>query len=425
MHLRNSFSSLCIALLALTLAACSFPWSKEETTKKANGTRIEALAMDTQLLPDASLAATPPALPAPNHFPESPSVHDSVSVGEGQRFTYNVSPSPVLGDGLVYGMDAVGHISAHEALDITHVRWRANGVADADENTMLTGGMAYANGTLYAVSGNGLVAAFEGTTGRELWRQDIKIPMRSAPKVGGNHVFVVTIDSQLFALDAATGANLWNARGINEGSSFLALASPAVAEGVVVAPFSSGELKVLQSADGAEVWSDLLNASKRMLATANFGGFGGDPVVVDNALYVVSASGVLAAYRLDNGLRVWEQPVASTQTPLVAGDTIFVLASDASLVAVNRLDGRIFWTAALPRYENAKERKDPYHWSGPVLAGSRLYVVGAHGEMKAFNPENGSETATIEIPDDAFVAPVVIGARMVLLRKNADLVAVY
>jgi outer membrane protein assembly factor BamB len=424
MHLRNNIFTLSLLAL-LALSACSLPWKKEVAPKKDETSRIEALKMDNQLVADASLANTPPVLPPAESFPNTLEVHDSVSVGEGQDFIYNVTPPPAVGDGVVYAMDAAGTVSAHDAQDISRVSWQIKGVADEDETTLLTGGLTYAAGVVYVASGNGLVAAFEAKTGRELWRQDIKIPVRSSPRVEGGQVFIVTIDSQIFALNATTGASMWTTRGISEGSSFLALASPTIANGMVVAPFSSGELRVLQAADGVGVWSDMVSAGKRLLATANFGGFGGDPVVTGNALYVTSTSGVLAAYRLDNGLRVWEQPVASSQKPLVIGNAVFVLSSDASLIALNRLDGRVFWISTLPRYENTKERKDPYHWSGPVIAGDKLYVAGAHGEMKMFNPSTGADMGTIEIPEDVYTAPVVAGNRMLLLRKNAELVTMY
>ncbi len=413
--------------LILSLCACSW-WRSIDTpaeTKKAEGTRLEALKSDTQLVPDSSLAATPPELPPAESFPETLSVRVSETIGNGRDFTYGVTPQPVIASNVIYVMDAAGNISAHDAQNISRVLWRAAGVADEDENTMLTGGLTMSGGVLYAVSGNGLIAALDAATGRELWRQDIKIPVRSTPAVDGGRVFIVTVDSQIFALDAATGASVWTTRGIDEGSSFLALASPLTVNGGLIAPLSSGELKVVQQSDGSEIWSDMVSASKRMIATSDFNGFGGDPVIAGNALYVASASGILAAYRLDNGLRVWEQPVVSMQTPLVVGNALFLLSSDATLIAFNRLDGRVFWVATLPRYEDAKDKKDPYHWSGPVMAGGKLYVAGAHGEMKAFNPTNGSEIGTIEIPDDIYATPLVSGMRMIVVRKNAELVALY
>jgi outer membrane protein assembly factor BamB len=332
-------------------------------------------------------------------------VHTSASAGEGVDFRFGVTPKPAAGEGKVFVMDAAGHVSAHDALDVSRVIWKSKGVANEDEDVTLTGGLTVAGGVVAAVSGNGLVVALESATGRELWRQDIKIPVRSAPVIEGARVFVVTIDSQVFALDVGNGSVAWNARGINEGSSYLALASPVAAAGMVVAPFSSGELKVLQAENGAEIWSDMVSAGRRMLASSNFGGFGGDPVVVGNALYVASASGMVVAYRLDNGMRVWEQPVASTQTPLVAGNAVFLVSADALLGAFNRFDGRVFWTTKLPRFEDEKHHKDPYPWSGAVLAGGMLYVTGAHGEMKTFNPANGNEMASIEIPNGVFSPP--------------------
>ncbi len=403
---------------AFVLTSCD---GAEDVPAPIQGTRIDALASLSQLAPDPSLAQTPPSLPPSEQFPATFGHRVSATVGEGNAFAFGITPRPALVDRTVYAMDARGYLSAHDVLDIDQVLWRSEGVSDADQSAILTGGITVAGGVVFAASGNGRVAAFDTTTGHQLWRQDLNVPVRAAPRVDDGRLFLVTVDSQLFALNTTSGAVLWSARGVSEGSSFLALASPAVVPGGVIAPFASGEMSFFQADTGTPRWSDRVTSGRRMLASSNFGGFGGDPVVVGNALYATSASGLLVAYRVDNGLRVWEQPVASTEAPLVAGNAVFVMASDAHLLAFNRFDGRIFWTTTLPRFEDETNHRGVYHWSSPVLAGGMLYVAGAHGKMHMFHPTTGTASGVMDIPKGVNISPLVHSGRMLLFSTQATL----
>ncbi len=437
--------SLCLISLSLTLAACSSLPSWMGGTKKEEdklpGERLAVLAeRDTTLQADSSLAGTPIELPAaapieswPEHGGNGASAvghpkqsgnlssRASARIGKGNAFTRGFAIAPVTGGGSVFAMDSTGAVSAHDANNVSSVRWVSPGVADKDEDEMLGGGLAYDNGVVYAVSGRGLVAAFKAEDGSELWRQPLNIPVRSAPKIVSSRLFIVTIDSQMFSLNARDGSVLWNHRGIDEGASFLSHASPSLARDVVAAPYSSGEIYVLSSETGKEIWADSLSQTRRTNATGLFSDIGSDPVIVGNALYVVSNAGILGAYRLDNGQRVWEQTVSSPEPLWVAGNAVFLITPDAVLMALNRMDGRVYWTAPLPRYKNEDKKIDPYHWSGPVLASGKIYVAGANGELRVFSAMDGKAEPVISIPDGVFSAPVLSGNAMYLVTQDSTL----
>ncbi len=443
----SSYPLLAIGFL-FTLSACdSLPdWmqSEKEVTPALPGERIAILKQEASVVADASLSATPIDIPAaitrsdwPAHhgdpsgfgdhpvLPEQIELRQTVSVAGGEAFKNKEAIKPVIAGGVVFGMDAMGEISAHRADDIDSLLWKNDGVQNAEGDVMLAGGLAFGESKLFAISGNGLLAAFDPASGRELWRQLINIPVRAAPMVAEGRVYVVTIDSQLHAFDAATGTNVWVDRGIGEGASFIATASPSYSNSLLAVPYASSELRVLTADEGGQIWSDVLGASKRNIAAGEFSGMGGDPVIVGNALYAVSASGILGAYRLDNGLRIWEQPISSVNTPWVVGNVLYVLSTEAELIALNRLDGRVYWVTKLPQYKNEELQLDAYTWSGPVLAGGKLYLVGAHGEMKSFNPTTGALIDTVGVPDGVVVSPVIAGDKMYLASQNAKLHVLY
>ena len=81
------------------------------------------------------------------------------------------------------------------------------------------------------------------------------------------------------------------------------------------------------------------------------------------------------------GIRLWDLDVASTETPWLAGDFIYILTTRGEVVCLLRANGRIRWVSPLPRVVNPDDPgSTPIVWSGPILVGDRLLVVGSNGE---------------------------------------------
>lgn len=434
--------------LLVAVASCdnvpSWAGGKKKETERLSGERVAVLRRATELQSDPTLVQMPMELPPPRAnaawpqhggsatasmrhvaLPASLSSRESATIGEGEDFGYRLVIVPVVADGLVFAMDAYGYLSAHDAKDVGAKRWASPGLVTEDEEPILGGGLAYDKGHLYATSGKGEVAMFDAANGTEIWRQTLNIPIRSAPRVDAGTVYAVTVDSQLYALDARTGAVLWSHRGISEGAGFLIQATPAATPERVVAPYASGEIHVLHADDGTAIWGDAVMGPQRQSATAVFGGIGGDPVIADDVLYVAGSAGMFAAFHLETGRRLWEQPISSTQTPWVAGDYVFVLTSDSALLALHRRDGRVRWQHQLPAFADEEAKSEHYMWSGPVLAGGRLLVAGAHGVMLELSPESGGLLAETSIPSGVHAAPVVAGERAYLITDGAALHALY
>lgn len=413
---------------------------KKEDIVRLPGERQEALPLPAGMQPDPAIAAMTVSLPAPvensqweQHTGMIPAAsgnlaikgtlehQDSASAGDGEAFEHTLIPRPVLGEGLVFAMDAEGKISAHDAAAIDNKRWVSEGVSEEDIDEVSGGGLAYEQGKLYAVSGRGVVVAMEAATGKVLWRKSGYAPFRSAPKVAGGKLYAITLDSQLFALDTASGEPLWSHRGINETAGIMNSVSPTVAGDTVIVPYASGELYALAAADGHALWNNSLSLSQRTEASGVFAGIGGDPVVDGEVVFAVSSGGMLAVYGMPFGQRLWEYPVSSINTPWVAGDYLFLLTADNTLVALVKYDGRVRWSTKLPSFEDEEDRRRPIFWRGPVMVDGKLAVVGARGEMKLISAADGSVVSTVSIPDDVYTAPIVAGGRMYLINKDARL----
>lgn len=346
---------------------------------------------------------------------------NATSIGDGNKFSHMLIPKPVIADGKLFAMDGAGYVSAHALGDIGKKIWTSKSLVNAGEDEVMGGGLAASGGKLYAVCGLGQVAAMDSENGNEIWKRDLGIPLRSAPRVVGNMLYVISIESQLFALDVATGKTLWTHRGISEGAGLMNAVSPAVTSNMLFAPYASGELYSLKLEDGSEIWRASLAQTRRTSATSVFSGIGGDPVVDGQVVFAVSSGGVFSVYNILNGQPLWDKQISSLNTPWLAGDYIFVLSEDNVLMALLKYDGRVRWSTQLSRFEDEKRHLKPIIWHGPVLANDKLIVVSSNGEMNLIEASTGDIAKTYHIDSDINTAPVIAGGKLYLVGRDARL----
>lgn len=447
-YARGSMRFLAMTAALLAASGCDYmpddlpDWTGlgGEKVEKLSGERLTVVRNTTELQVSEAVRQAPFSLPPvsanaewPQHtgmitaqsanlsLPADLTRRDSTSAGEGEGFRHALVVRPVVAEGRLFAMDAEGMISAHEAGNIDHVLWHASGTAQEDEDDTLGGGLAVESGVLYATSGRGLVVALDAATGNERWRKNVRMPLRSAPKVAAGKLFVTTLDNQLLALSTRDGEVLWTHRGISESAGIMNAVSPTVAGDVLIVPYSSGQIYALSAVDGTEIWSESLARGRHTEAVSSLSGIGGDPVVDDQVVFAVSSGGTLAVYALRTGQRVWERPVGSLNTPWVAGEWLFVMSNTNTLMCIKKFDGQLRWQTALPSYEDEEDKSGPLTWRGPLLADGRLLLVSSAGQLVEVAADSGQVLASREVPEDVLVTPVIAAGALYLIEKDATL----
>ena len=238
----------------------------------------------------------------------------------------------------------------------------------------------------------------------------------------GGRVFVVTVDNNLLALDARDGSTLWTHQGSQEIAALLGGASPAVDNGVVVVPYTSGELYALRVDNGRVLWQDNLISIRRTDAVAALAQIRGRPIIDRSRVIAISHAGVMAAIDVRTGRRLWAREIGGTESPWVAGDYIYTITNENELICVSREDGKVMWVIGLPLFEDPEDKEDPVVWTGPVLAGDRLIVAGSNEEALAVSPYTGRLLGVVELPDGVSVSPIVANGSVIFLANDAELV---
>ena len=264
----------------------------------------------------------------------------SSDVGDGASSDRRILAQPLVVDGTIYSMDAVSVVTAYDA-ERGRTLWRQDLEPEDEDSGYFGGGLAFDRGRLFVSTGFAEVIALEAAGGEIVWRRRVPGPMRAAPTAAEGRVFVITSANQTIALDADDGRQLWSHSGIEETTTLIGGASPAVSGSTVVVPYSSGEIVGLLAENGRPLWSESLAAVRRTDPLADIAQIRGAPVIDRNLVFAISHSGRMIAIDLRRGLRAWERDIGGVEMPWVGGDFLFVLSNDAELICMTRREGRV------------------------------------------------------------------------------------
>lgn len=344
------------------------------------------------------------------------------NLGAGSNNRVKIAAPPVIANGSLYFLDADHRVHAIDARD-GHRLWNERlRPAEGRDRVARGGGVAVGGGRVYVTTGFGFIVALDAGSGNEVWRTQANAPFQSSPTFAGDRVYAVTNDSELIAFDAATGEVSWTYQAIAEPARILSAPSVGIDGETVVAPFASGELVALLSANGRRLWSDSLSRAGNVNSLSAINDIAGRPVIDGGAAYAASHSGLLAAIDLRSGQRIWARTFASTQTPWVAGDVLYAVNVDGELAAFDRRTGNVFWVQQLRRYRNEGERKGRVAWTGPVMIGGRLVLANSEGDVVAVSPANGQTLATTDVGQPVFIPPIAANDQIYIVTDEARLV---
>ncbi|MGE4322032.1 MAG: PQQ-binding-like beta-propeller repeat protein [Sphingobium sp.] len=432
-----------VAAMVALLAGCGVVGGKKGGPKTpVVGDRVSILSNERGIETEPSLADVPVSLPAPyvNDQWSQPGGNPAKAMGnlalggspstawtasiQGSTPKARLASSPVVADGRLYVIDADARVIAFDAGTGSKI-WQTALPAEgrSNGNALFGGGVSVVDGTLYASTGVGDVAALNAADGAIRWRKRPGGPLRGAPTLANGHVYVMSQDNQVFALNQSTGDVEWSDSGTLQATGVFGVAAPAAGQGTVIAGYSSGELTAYRYENGRTLWGDALSRTSISTAVASLTDIDANPVIDRGRVFAIGQGGRMASYELVSGQRLWEINIAGISTPWVVGEWVFVVTSDARLLCVARATGKIRWVSQLRRWQKEKKKDKAIRWTGPVLAGGRLVVVSTRGHLVYVDPASGAVQAEQDMNRSMSLSPVVANNTLYLLADDGRLTA--
>ncbi len=429
-------------VLAFSLAGCGAFGGKDKPKTPTLGNRIPILSrVDTGAKVDPQLADVSVIVPPAAANPEWPQAGGTASksygnlelaANPGRSWTAQIAgsnnkqrlaASPVVGGGQLFVMDTAGTVHAFDAQTGAR-RWStAFSIKGDGQSSVYGGGASYADGRVYITTGLGEVAALDAKNGAIVWKVKPAGPLRGSPTIAFNSIFVMTMDNQVYSLNAADGSALWNEAASSGQTGVFGVAAPAAGQGTIVAGFSTGELVAYRYENGRQLWSDALARTSLSTSVGVLTDIDADPIIDRGRIFALGQGGRMAAYELVTGQRIWELNLAGISTPAIAGDWIFTLTDDGKLLCIQRATGKVRWLTQLARFENEKKKKNPIFWTGPVLAGNRLWFANSNGQVYSAGIEDGAPVSFTDLKNSVTLAPIVAGGTLYILDDSGKLAA--
>lgn len=431
-----------VVLLAVSVASCGvIGGGKKAKTTPTLGNRMPVLSrIESGAKVDPSLASVAVVLPPAETNPEwtQPGGNAGKSYGHlalaatptrawtasiaGSKPSERLAAAPVIGGGQLFAFDTNGTVHAFDA-NTGRENWSVRLRMEENNSSLFGGGVSFADNRVYVTTGLGEVAALDAANGTQIWRVKPAGPLRGSPTIAFDAIYVMTQDNQIISLNAADGKALWNESGSQAQAGVFGVAAPAAGQGTVIAGYSSGELTAYRYENGRQLWSDALARTSIATSVATLTDIDADPIIDRGRVYALGQGGRMAAYELVTGQRIWELNLAGISTPAIAGEWLFVLTDDSRLLCLARTTGKVRWIAQLQQFKNEKKKKDEFYWTGPVLAGDRLWVANMRGEVVSINAADGTMTPFVKLGDPVSLAPVVANNTLYILDDSGKISA--
>lgn len=287
----------------------------------------------------ACTSSPPPVLPPvsllslSNEFPVVK--RWSVQPGNGAMEQY-LQLTPAIFNGKAYLADVKGRVAA---IDITN----GNLVWQRDTGMSFSSGIEIAGDNLLVGTSQGEIIALDIATAEIRWRNRVASEILATPRQAKGVVVVRCVDGGLYGFSLKTGERLWLTEQRTPALSLRGTSAPAIAGDIVLTGYDTGKLIAYNLQTGNLLWQATIAASQGRTDLERMIDIDGDPIVVDDVVYVVAFQGRLAAVQLGSGRILWTRDLDSYVGMSIDAYRIYLTSSDGVIWALDRNNGSTLW----------------------------------------------------------------------------------
>ena len=344
------------------------------------------------------------------------------SVGDGSD-DYFSRLKPVVAYDKVYSASRAGDVIAFDVKSGKEV-WQTDlsdvnndrSFWDSRVSALLSGGPITGLNKVFIGSENGKIYALDAQTGAVLWQQNIKGEVINAPAFESGLVVVNSASGIMKALDAENGEEVWKIEQDVPALTLRGISAPVLASGGVLIGTGKGGVDVYLLNNGQQGWSSEIGEATGSTELERVIDVDSAPVVFGDKVYAVSSRGYLAAIDLQSGRILWKRQYSSYRKISIYRNTIFLTNLRGHVYAIDRVNGIERWSNLALANRGV---------TGPVIVDDYVVVGDFEGYLHWIDQESGEIVARHEVDGSGIHAtPTVVDDIIYAQSRDGDLQAI-
>jgi outer membrane protein assembly factor BamB len=343
------------------------------------------------------------------------------SVGSGAGAS-GARLAPIVADGRLYSAAVDGTVAAMDAatgrtLWQKRIGERHGMLWSRTDNTVRWSGTPAVEGDLLVVGGlDGQVYALSTLDGSEHWNAQLSSEVISAAAISNGTVVVRTNDGRLVGLSAADGSRKWIFDQPVPALSLRGNSTPLIVNGVVYDGYDNGRVGAIRVDDGNELWLQTLSGGEGRSEVDRLADVDGNIVSDGQAIYAGGYRGQFMALALDSGRPLWQRDLSSYAGAAVAGNKVVVADAEGNVWAFDRETGVNLW----------KQDQLKYRWlSAPTIQGGYVVVGDSEGFVHWLGVDDGKFAARERLGKQPIESAPLVGGDFVYIEEVKGHIGAY
>lgn len=320
--------------------------------------------------------------------------------------------------------NAPGHLSYAGTLKTL---WQKRGGRGSGWRNRLTAIPLVLGERIFTMDPRSNIRALDASTGRQIWRKNLT---PTNEKIGegfggglayeGGKIIVTTGFGTVVALNPDDGTVFWS-----KSIGVPIRSSPTAANGKVFFVTTEGRFYALSSTDGTTLWSYRgLPENASLLSNVS-------PAVSGKVVVVPYPSGDVMAFNVDTGQPYWSETLrrkvrgssmanlSDPARPVISKGVVYAVGHGGRMIATKLKTGERIWT------KNIQSEQTPW------VVGDTVYVIDVKHNLRALSTKQGKLRWSVTLPvkntkkrREHWNGPVFAGGALWLLSSRGRIVAI-
>lgn len=256
------------------------------------------------------------------------------------------------------------------------------------------------------------LVSFEGS--REIWREQLKSRVSTAPLVAGERVFVMGVDRVVHAYDVKDGKRLWTLQRPGDALTLLHIGVLTGVKDTLIAG-QGPRLAGIDPTRGTLRWEVPVGSPRGSNEVERLADLIGPAVRVGTKLCARSFQAAVGCVETDTGRLVWARNIGGINA--VGGDEELIFGADATdrIVAWKTANGETTWSSERMLFRGL---------SAPASVGPTVAFGDFEGYVHFLDRKNGQPLLRLATDGSPVVGkPALSGTTLLVVTRNGGLFA--